>query len=562
MTTTESVPADAFRPYRPLLAVDGLGVRFRLRDAVVARRHRRLSLTVRRRRTAWPSSARPAAASPCWPAPCSACCPATPRSPATPCCTTTAPTRSTCSPRPSAQLARRSAGGGSGWSRRARPPHLTPVRTGRRTARRDAARAHGRAPRATPTSLAADVGLDPRGPGPLPARAVRRHGPAPGHRARARRRPVAAHRRRTHHRPGPAAGRPHPRRAAPPLRQRRRRPAHHPRPRRRRTGRRHRRRHVRRPHRRTPAPPPNSSPRPPTRTPRRCSTPCRTGLPADRRASRRCSPPCPPGARSPPAAHAAPTTCADRPPPTPVTGGGTVACHHPIATGAIADDRAHLLADRGDRRLRPPGRPRRRHLQIDRGETVGLRGPSGCGKSTLARVLALLHQPDRGHGQPRRHPVDGVRYAAPAAVRTRVAVLFQSPRAAVDPRLTLADLIAEPLRATGRPSGGPRHAWPNSPTSSASPRTCSPGAPHAVSDGQLQRACLARALVTPPRLPDLRRDDHHARRLHPGARRRRHHATTSARTAPASWPSPTTTTLLDRWADRIVDLAGAARAHA
>ncbi|WP_409073422.1 ABC transporter ATP-binding protein [Micromonospora chalcea] len=137
-------------------------------------------------------------------------------------------------------------------------------------------------------------------------------------------------------------------------------------------------------------------------------------------------------------------------------------------------------------------------LRIAPGETVGLRGPSGSGKSTLARVLALLHAPDSGHLTLDGSPVRGARHRLPASVRTRVAILFQSPRAATDPRLSLADIVAEPLRATGTPR------------EQAAARTAELAdlvgltadlltrRPHAVSDGQLQRACLARALVHRP----------------------------------------------------------------
>jgi peptide/nickel transport system ATP-binding protein len=137
-------------------------------------------------------------------------------------------------------------------------------------------------------------------------------------------------------------------------------------------------------------------------------------------------------------------------------------------------------------------------LHIARGETVGLRGPSGSGKSTLARVLALLHAPDNGHVTLDGHPVGGVRHRLPAATRTRVAILFQSPRAAADPRLSLADLIAEPLRATGTP----RERTTDRTAELADLVGLTPDLlarrPHAVSDGQLQRACLARSLAHRP----------------------------------------------------------------
>ncbi|MFE0700680.1 ABC transporter ATP-binding protein [Streptomyces sp. NPDC058872] len=137
-------------------------------------------------------------------------------------------------------------------------------------------------------------------------------------------------------------------------------------------------------------------------------------------------------------------------------------------------------------------------LTIAPGEAVGLLGPSGCGKSTLARVAALLHRPDAG-----RLLLDGVevrawRHRAPREQRTAVGVVFQQPRTAADPRLTLAELIAEPLRATGRRAEAPARVGALAPavglTSDLLDRR-----PHEVSDGQLQRACLARALSLRPR---------------------------------------------------------------
>ncbi|MFJ2929745.1 ABC transporter ATP-binding protein [Streptomyces massasporeus] len=138
-------------------------------------------------------------------------------------------------------------------------------------------------------------------------------------------------------------------------------------------------------------------------------------------------------------------------------------------------------------------------LTVAAGESVGLLGPSGCGKSTLARVAALLHRPDSGtlllDGEPVRH----WRHRAPRALRTAFGVVFQQARLSADPRLPLTDLIAEPLRATGRGREADDRTAELAPvvglTSDLLTRR-----PHEVSDGQLQRACLARALVLRPRL--------------------------------------------------------------
>ncbi|WP_432246764.1 ABC transporter ATP-binding protein [Streptomyces sanyensis] len=138
-------------------------------------------------------------------------------------------------------------------------------------------------------------------------------------------------------------------------------------------------------------------------------------------------------------------------------------------------------------------------LRLAPGEAVGLLGPSGCGKSTLARVAALLHRPEAGRLTIDGEPVRAWRHRAPRGLRTAIGVVFQQPRLAADPRLRLVDLIAEPLRATGRREGAARRAAELAETVGLTGELLR-RRPHEVSDGQLQRACLARALVLRPRL--------------------------------------------------------------
>ncbi|MDX8054272.1 ATP-binding cassette domain-containing protein [Lentzea sp. BCCO 10_0798] len=126
-------------------------------------------------------------------------------------------------------------------------------------------------------------------------------------------------------------------------------------------------------------------------------------------------------------------------------------------------------------------------LTVRPGQTVGLSGPSGSGKSTVARVLALLHKPFAGTVEIDGETVTGFRFKA--RQRTKIGVLFQQPRMSVDPRFTLRQAIAEP--------GGDRVgelADLVMLTDDLLGRR-----PHEVSDGQLQRACLARALALNPR---------------------------------------------------------------
>ncbi|ATL25798.1 ABC transporter ATP-binding protein [Streptomyces formicae] len=137
-------------------------------------------------------------------------------------------------------------------------------------------------------------------------------------------------------------------------------------------------------------------------------------------------------------------------------------------------------------------------LTIAPGESVGLLGPSGCGKSTLARVAALLHRPDAGQVVIDGEAAGGWRHRAPRSQRTAFGVVFQQPRLSADPRLSLTDLIAEPLRAVGRGSEAAARVAELTPVVGLGADLLG-RRPHEVSDGQLQRACLARALVLRPR---------------------------------------------------------------
>lgn len=194
------------------------------------------------------------------------------------------------------------------------------------------------------------------------------------------------------------------------------------------------------------------------------------------------------------------------------------------------------------------------HLRVHPGQTLGLRGPSGSGKTTLLRVLALLTAPRTGHVELDGTRLHGTRHTVPATTRRRIAVLFQSPRAASDPRLTLHDLIAEPLRTDDL-------------TTDADVRTTVAELadrvglttelltrrPHAVSDGQLQRACLARALA---QRPDYLLADEATTMLDASTQAqlvttiRDHQAATGLGVLTVSHDD----TLLARWADTVHDL--------
>jgi peptide/nickel transport system ATP-binding protein len=139
-------------------------------------------------------------------------------------------------------------------------------------------------------------------------------------------------------------------------------------------------------------------------------------------------------------------------------------------------------------------------LSIRRGTTMALVGESGCGKSTVARLLVGLHAPTRGQvlfdGQDTR----SLQGAAARALQRRMQMIFQDPYASLNPRWTVGDIIAEPLREHGLIAGEAAQAARvaellQSVGLAATDRT---RFPHQFSGGQRQRISIARALATEP----------------------------------------------------------------
>lgn len=143
-------------------------------------------------------------------------------------------------------------------------------------------------------------------------------------------------------------------------------------------------------------------------------------------------------------------------------------------------------------------------LEVPGGCAVGLQAPSGSGKTTLLRIAASLLAPDRGDVAIAGDVVSGFRYAVPVSIRRKVGMIFQSPRTSSNPRLSLRHIIAEPLsfRDGLRRPRPVVYAGKVAELADLVQLTDDllDRFPHQVSDGQLQRACLARALALDPQV--------------------------------------------------------------
>jgi oligopeptide/dipeptide ABC transporter ATP-binding protein len=163
--------------------------------------------------------------------------------------------------------------------------------------------------------------------------------------------------------------------------------------------------------------------------------------------------------------------------------------HFPVRKGVLSTVAGHVYAVDGI------------SFAIAEGETLGLVGESGCGKSTAGKTILKLIEPTAGTIKVRGQRIDHLSRAEMRPFRRELQVVFQDPYSSLNPRLSVGEIVAEPLTNYGVSSGSELRARVAELFRKVGLREeAMRRYPHEFSGGQRQRIGIARALALHPSL--------------------------------------------------------------
>jgi oligopeptide/dipeptide ABC transporter ATP-binding protein len=163
--------------------------------------------------------------------------------------------------------------------------------------------------------------------------------------------------------------------------------------------------------------------------------------------------------------------------------------HFPLGGGMLARPRAWVQAVAGV------------SFTVGRGESFGLVGESGCGKTTVGRLVLRLIEPTAGRIEFDGQDIQQLSRQRFSELRRRMQIIFQDPYSSLDPRMTVEQIVTEPLRVDRRTGRRARRETAAGLLDKVGLRAADLGKfPHEFSGGQRQRIGIARALCAQPQL--------------------------------------------------------------
>lgn len=139
-------------------------------------------------------------------------------------------------------------------------------------------------------------------------------------------------------------------------------------------------------------------------------------------------------------------------------------------------------------------------FSLKEGKTLALVGESGSGKTTVCRALLRLQSITEGRILYRDQDIESLRGRDLKGFRKNVQIIFQDPFSSMNPRMTIADILAEGMLAQGMSNAKIKQRQLSLLDHVNLPQNSLTRYPHQFSGGQRQRICIARALATDPRI--------------------------------------------------------------